>query len=838
MKSILMKSIFKWCTAKNLFKYFRRRYSDDQIASLNSIVKLRGKIRTMRWNRAFLERCIKRKVVPSFMKHRLDKSKVKPSWKIQLAFLNEEIEDIYRRLTKLKSIHQDIWSERTQLLTFFDRFRFGKYLAEVELAMEEKNIKLHDKRIEFLVKKRYGNLNSNSDTDAVVNLSNYKPNEDESFALKLGLNFCVAPHTIIREQIAAEIEILYAQVTRKLEPVSEIKPKELKAKLHDITYAYSGSTVDKQDLPLLKSYHTAARSLRNNKDIFITKPDKGTGTVIVDRSAYFSRIETEILSDSTKFTRVGPVDIVEASEKAEKFLRKKLDGLYKSKKIDNILRDIIRPLGSQVPRLYGLPKIHKDQCPYRPILSMVNASQEPLAKWLLKVLEPAVVFYTKFCVKDSFSFAREIRSFANHSAERFMVSYDVCSLFTNVPVREAIEIATNYIYSIGPECRPPTSKETFEELLLLATTEVEFMFGENLYKQIDGVAMGSPLGPALANIFLGFYEEKLFAHTKPPLYYRRYVDDTFVLFETMDQATNFHAELNQLHPAIQFTMETECDLKLPFLDVHVDRTSGKFVTAVYRKKTFTGQYMKWHSFAPSKRKLNLIHTLVLRAKSICSPSVLDGELKTIKKIVLSNGYPEYIVNAEMRRAVEKFDQPPTYGPKLCPVYLKLPWIGEKSSLYERQIQRSVKSCYGGGATLRVSYTTKPLLKFSLKTPTPTLSRSKVIYGFKCLCGKRYVGRTEQRLADRIKQHVPSTIRNKNSKRKQPDAQKQSSAIGKHLCENRSCADKYCEDWFTVLDTARSSFHLATLEAAYISATNPILCRQKSFVYALQVCKGL
>ena len=120
-----------------------------------------------------------------------------------------------------------------------------------------------------------------------------------------------------------------------------------------------------------------------------------------------------------------------------------------------------------------------------------------------------------------------------------------------------------------------------------------------------------------------------------------------------------------------------------------------------------------------------------------------------------------------------------YGPKLCPLYLKLPWIGGKSVQFERQIKRSLKACYSA-ASLRVSYTTTCMMRFSSKAPLPTLSRSKVVYQFQCLCGKRYVGRTEQRLADRIKQHVPSLFRTGNSNRKRPNAEAQSSAIAKHL----------------------------------------------------------
>ena len=187
--------------------------------------------------------------------------------------------------------------------------------------------------------------------------------------------------------------------------------------------------------------------------------------------------------------------------------------------------------------------------------------------------------------------------------------------------------------------------------------------------------------------------------------------------------------------------------------------------------------------------------------------------------------------------MERFGRVGVYGPKRCPVYLKLPWIGERSILFERNIKRYVTACFNAAA-LRVSYSTTSRMNFSLKSPLPTPSRSKVIYLFQCLCEKRYVGRTEQRLADRIKQHVPAAIRKHDQSRKRPVAETQSSAIGKHLCESKPCADAYSDDRFTILDTARSSFHLSTLEATYISTMNPILCRQKSFVYTLNVCKGL
>ena len=500
--------------------------------------------------------------------------------------------------------------------------------------------------------------------------------------------------------------------------------------------------------------------------------------------------------------------------------------------------EAIRPIGTPRPRLYGLPKLHKRTCPFRPILSMSNGPQEKLAKWLLRTVQPAVNFYNKYCVSDSFKFVEEIKSLSLVNSDMVvMTSFDVTSLFTNVPVKEAIKISAEYLYGGNNDIQPPITQDVFTKLMELATIGVEFVFGESLYKQVDGVAMGSPLGPALANIFLGYHEEKLFSVIKSPIYYRRYVDDTFALFRSEEDSIGFHAALNNLHKSLKFTSEKEVDNKLAFLDVLVERTGSRLITAVHRKSTFTGQYMHWSSFAPRQRKLDLIHTLTLRALSICSPSRLDSELQKVQEILVDNGYPLEIVKFHIAKRTNIFYRKRQHGPRPCPLYVKLPWIGERSIVFQKQLQAIVQICFGPGS-LRVCHSTKSLMKFNIKAPLPTLARSKVVYMFKCLCEKRYVGRTEQRLTDRINQHVPLAIRKHKTDRKLPDASTQSSAIGKHLCESADCAAAYTPDWFTVLEQARTSFHLATLEATYIASMKPILCRQKTFVYTLRVFGGL
>ena len=104
------------------------------------------------------------------------------------------------------------------------------------------------------------------------------------------------------------------------------------------------------------------------------------------------------------------------------------------------------------------------------------------------------------------------------------------------------------------------------------------------------VAMGSPLEPALANIFVGYYEMKLFQTIPKPTMYYRYLDDTFVVFNNENQCKLFLERLNLLHTSLRFIFKKESHSSLPFLDVLVEKCSSKFVTSISCKPTFTGQY--------------------------------------------------------------------------------------------------------------------------------------------------------------------------------------------------------------------------------------------------------
>ena len=153
------------------------------------------------------------------------------------------------------------------------------------------------------------------------------------------------------------------------------------------------------------------------------------------------------------------------------------------------------------------------------------------------------------------------------------------------------------------------------------------------------------------------------------------------------------------------------------------------------------------------------------------------------------------------------------------MYLKLSWIGNISSKFENQINKAITSCFYAVKPC-VVYNTRVMLPSAKKDSVPTTQKSCVVYVFLCRCEARYVGRTTQRLADRIKQHVPTSIRKKSSTvRQQPPRMCKNissrinceSAIGQHLSKSAECARIYTHDNFRIIWQARSSFYLADLQ---------------------------
>ena len=134
-------------------------------------------------------------------------------------------------------------------------------------------------------------------------------------------------------------------------------------------------------------------------------------------------------------------------------LQKRLLDLVKADHMPKWIYDAILPTGSQRPRIYGLPKTHKENTPLRPILSMVGSPHHELGKWSAGLLQPLLERFSSHCISDSFRFAKTMQN-----------SFDVSSLFTNVPIDETIKICLEALYD-QTDLQPLIPKDMFVELL-------------------------------------------------------------------------------------------------------------------------------------------------------------------------------------------------------------------------------------------------------------------------------------------------------------------------------------------------------------------------------------
>ena len=202
-----------------------------------------------------------------------------------------------------------------------------------------------------------------------------------------------------------------------------------------------------------------------------------------------------------------------------------------------------------------------------------------------------------------------------------LVSYDVTALFTNFPLNETINVLVEIAFAddwFNQTYDLNLQKDQLTKLLKIATTKQIFQFDGQLYEKIDGVAMGSPLGPLMANVFLCHLEDKLTRDGVMPTLYKRYVDDTLVRMPSTDTAIDFLTTLNSLHPNLSFTMELPIDNKISFIGIEIIKNRTKIVTHVYRKPTNTGLLLHFHSHTDKRYKDCLLKTMIHRAYALSS----------------------------------------------------------------------------------------------------------------------------------------------------------------------------------------------------------------------------
>ena len=468
--------------------------------------------------------------------------------------------------------------------------------------------------------------------------------------------------------------------------------------------------------------------------------------------------------------------------------------------------------------MYGLPKIHKEGIPLRPILSANNTSSYNISKYLVEQLQNLTI--NNYTIKNSYEFANFVKS-VKHANQYTMCSFDIKSLFTNIPLNETIDICLRELFQNDNSFYLNFNKKQFNSLLQLATKNNIFMFNNVLYEQVDGVAMGSPCGPTLANVFLCFYE-KMWLDSCPsyfkPSYYRRYVDDTFLLFRDEKHIELFLNYLNSKHNNIKFTKEIEQNNKLPFLDLLIIKENNEFQTAIYRKNTFTGLGINYLSFEPLKYKFNTVKTLIYRGFNLTSNFFhFDNEMRFLKTYFVKNAFPESVFYKNIKNFLDKifsFQKNKKVNVNKKVMYINLPYYGYLSDKLKNDLQSMALKFFPHlklNLIFKNSFSIGSMFRHKERLPSELCS--SVIYKYMCaLCNKCYIGSTTRQLKCRIAEHKSLSVRTNLPLSKPPF-----SSIMEHQLNTGHLVNS---NNFNIIGSQNNSISLRLLESLFIFKLKP------------------
>ena len=813
--------VFKMTPTQRVFRRLKARHDVTTTQRLDRILALRIRLAKLsvktRWYRA----CIEHQTFPAKVLDRVRQ----PSVDAALHVLEHDLSDFQQQKENCET-ELLFLAFVLSALGVYSFCMFSKYCARVVKKV----------RLDMLVKLQ-NSIASPVDhfsgvfhtTENVTNLSDYALSETELFALSFGLKFCVPPRRVNSTTTRAEFESLYSQL-EGLTQRGRLGGALLRNRLANLAHEFCKTSFSRYASPLNGVHLVALQGIARNKNLVITASDKGGGVVVLNRTDYIAKL-LETLADSTKFV----VDSVQSSAASESLahLKSVLVAAAKDDIVtDNLLTALV-PKGCTIPRLYGLPKTHKANVPMRPILSMTGSATHRTAKFLAKVLKPVEQFFCQHCIKDSFALVDSLTQFnrEGNCGDYVLASVDVVSLFTNVPVNKCLDVISD---CINQNVSINFDRGLLLRLLTLCVSDVQFLFNGTFYRQVDGVAMGSPLGPILANIFVGYIESCTpDLNCDAVLYYSRFVDDGLAIAKSQRTIERLVAGLNSVHQGITFTIEHEDqDRKLAFLDVLISRTADGLRFGWTHKASWKATFLHFNSFVPFCWKEALLRGFKHRLLKICSAENLHAALDELSERFRHRGYPAQFVR-------ENFIEyaPVVAGKKKAlvprkPVFIHLPFVGEeRSRIWSYRLQRYVETAFPA-AKVVIRWDTTRAICPSVKDQLPKEDVPGVVYQFRCLCSQGYVGRTELRLGDRIAQHIPQWLNSGKNARprssKAPD-----SSIAKHImgCNLRPCKPR---EQFKILHRGHGFTLNRILEALEIKQRMPQLCAQKDRLYTLKI----
>ena len=321
------------------------------------------------------------------------------------------------------------------------------------------------------------------------------------------------------------------------------------------------------------------------------------------------------LLKSEDYEQILSVDIENIRNGADKLLRKYFNLNIISEKEYNFSTTF----DTKLPKFYGNPKVHKTNCPYRPIISQIDGPTSRL-NMLVDHLLTETENHTKNLIKDTLQFLKIIvdKQIPHNS---ILVTLDVTSLYTRIPWQEGIDTVLESVQ----ECDPKVNIELLQETLYYILENNYFTFNRLIYRQKHGTSMGSRMAVKYANIYMGRkFEKTMIGSTLRPHFYCRLIDDIFIIWtHGIESLKDFHSYLNLQDKNIQYELNFNTR-NITFLDTIVVNCENTLHTINYIKPTNKQMYLHATSNHPIHTLTSLPFSQALRIRRNTS---IDEDLK-------------------------------------------------------------------------------------------------------------------------------------------------------------------------------------------------------------------
>ena len=303
-----------------------------------------------------------------------------------------------------------------------------------------------------------------------------------------------------------------------------LKPSEADEFRADIARILKQARPSKPNIS--KEEWKAIKELRTDKDYLVLTADKGVALVVIDKKDYTKKMN-QLLEDKNTYRLLK----MDPTNKQKNRLINILRRIKSEGRLEESTYKKMYPTGTSSPKLYGLPKIHKKEIPLRPIVSSQGSVSYGVAKELARILKP-LSGNNNHQVLNPREFSDEIKKIKLEEGECIM-SYDVAALFTSIPVKSAIEVIKKKLeQDTEHHQRTTMSTQNILDLLEFCLCNTYFLFQGQYYEQTQGAAMGSPMSPVLANLYMEAFEDRALSTAgNPPRWWKRFVDDTFVILK-------------------------------------------------------------------------------------------------------------------------------------------------------------------------------------------------------------------------------------------------------------------------------------------------------------------